>query len=90
MSEEAEFTPGAVRRLGIAGVGLTHFTSPGLFERSPSRPFRATPVSTSTPTAASRPPWGSDWSAARPALLAIVGGIGYLAYLGGNAARSGR
>jgi hypothetical protein len=65
----------------------TGFTSPQFFEPPPSRPSRVTPAGTSTPTAASKPP--SDSASARKTRpLAIVGLIGYGAYLAGNALRN--
>ena len=69
--------------------GLAHFASPQLFDVDhQGRRSRATPASTSTSTAASRrrSDLGLVRTKTRP--LAVVGAIGYVAYLAGNVARN--
>jgi uncharacterized membrane protein len=74
--------------LALAGVGLAHFTSPQLFEpitrpAFPHRTRRHIYTNGGIETML-----GLAFSARKTRSLAVVGWIGYLAYLGGNAIRS--
>jgi uncharacterized membrane protein len=74
--------------LGLAGTGLAHFTSPALFDgitktAFPRRTRQHVYLNGGIETAL-----GLGLISRKTRTLAIVGGIGYLAYLGGNAARN--
>jgi uncharacterized membrane protein len=74
--------------LAMAGVGLAHFTSPQLFESItkaafPQRTTQHIYINGGIETAI-----GLGLSARRTRPLAVVGSIGYLAYLAGNAIRN--
>lgn len=74
--------------LGVAGVGLAHFTSPRLFEPLTKPAFpRGTRQHIYT-NGGIETVLGLGLSARRTRPLAIVGTIGYLAYLAGNAVRN--
>lgn len=74
--------------LALAGIGVAHFTSPQLFEpiTKPAFPRRTRQhiyTNGSIETAL-----GLGLSAPKTRPLAVVGSIGYLAYLAGNAVRN--
>ncbi|MFG1933182.1 hypothetical protein ACGFK1_21435 [Mycobacterium sp. NPDC048908] len=74
--------------LAVAGLGLSHFTSPQLFDgitRSafPRNTRQRVYIHGGVETAL-----GLGLSSARTRRLATAGTIGYLAYLAGNAARN--
>lgn len=74
--------------LGMAGVGLAHFTSPQLFESITEPAFpRGTRQHIYT-NGGIETALGLGLSARRTRPVAIVGLIGYLAYLAGNAVRN--
>ena len=75
---------------GIAGMGLSHLTSPGFWEPI-TRP--AFPRNTRTHVYANggfETVLGLGLVSRRTRSLAVIGGVGYLAYLGSNAVRNGR
>jgi len=77
-------------RFGIAGMGLSHLTSPGFWEPI-TRP--AFPRNTRTHVYANggfETVLGLGLVSRRTRSLAVIGGVGYLAYLGSNAVRNGR
>ncbi len=74
--------------LAIAGMGLSHFTSPGLFEPITKSAFPRRTRQHVYTNGGIETALGLGLVSRKTRNLAIVGGIGYLAYLGGNAARS--
>jgi uncharacterized membrane protein len=74
--------------LGIAGVGLAHFTSPQLFDSITQQAFPRNSRQHLYINGGIETALGLGLSAKKTRPLAIVGSIGYLAYLAGNVARS--
>ena len=74
--------------LGIAGVGLAHFTSPQLFDSITQQAFPRNSRQHLYINGGIETALGLGLSARKTRPLAIVGSIGYLAYLAGNVARS--
>jgi uncharacterized membrane protein len=74
--------------LGLAGVGLAHYVKPQLFE---SITVAAFPRDTSRHiyiNGGIETALGLGWSARKTRKLALVGSLGYVAYLTGNVARN--
>jgi uncharacterized membrane protein len=74
--------------LTLAGAGLAHFTSPQLFEPITKLSFPHSTRQQIYTNGAIEAVLGLSFSARQTRSLAIVGLIGYVAYLGGNAIRS--
>ncbi|WP_102141198.1 hypothetical protein [Mycobacterium hubeiense] len=74
--------------LALAGVGLAHFTSPQMFEPITKPAFPRRTRQHIYTNGGIETALGLGLSARRTRPLAVVGTIGYLAYLAGNAARN--
>ena len=74
--------------LAVAGVGLSHFTSPQLFDGITKQAFPRNSRQHLYVNGGIETALGLGLSAAKTRPLAIVGAIGYVAYLAGNAARN--
>jgi uncharacterized membrane protein len=74
--------------LAVAGIGLSHFTSPQLFDGITKVAFPRDTRQRVYLHGGVETALGLGLSSARTRPLAIVGTIGYLAYLAGNAARN--
>jgi uncharacterized membrane protein len=74
--------------LALAGTGLAHFTSPQLFEPITKPVFPHNTRQQIYTNGAIETALGLSFSTWQTRRLAIVGLIGYVAYLGGNAIRS--
>ncbi len=74
--------------LAVAGVGLSHFTSPQLFDGITKQAFPRNSRQHLYINGGIETALGLGLSSAKTRPLAIVGGIGYLAYLAGNAVRN--
>lgn len=74
--------------LGLAGVGLAHFTSPQLFEVITKPAFPRNTRKHIYTNGGIETALGLGLSARQTRPVAIVGTIGYLAYLAGNAVRN--
>ena len=74
--------------LALAGTGLAHFTSPQLFEPITKPLFPHNTRQQIYTNGAIETALGLGFSTRQTRGLAIVGLIGYVAYLGGNAIRS--
>jgi hypothetical protein len=77
-----------VAGLAVAGVGLSHFTSPQLFDGITKTAFTRNTPQRVYNHAGDETALGLGLSSAKTRPLAAVGTIGYLAYLAGNAARN--
>jgi uncharacterized membrane protein len=73
--------------LALAGAGLSHFTSPRLFEPITKAAFPRNTRQHVYTNGGIETVLGLGFSSRQTRSLAIVGLIGYLAYLGGNAIR---
>jgi uncharacterized membrane protein len=73
--------------LALAGAGLSHFTSPQLFEPVTKAAFPRNTRQHVYTNGGIETALGLGFSSRQTRSLAIVGLIGYLAYLGGNAIR---
>jgi uncharacterized membrane protein len=73
--------------LALAGAGLSHFTSPGLFEPVTKSAFPRNTRQHVYTNGGIETVLGLAFSSKQTRSLATVGLIGYLAYLGGNAIR---
>jgi uncharacterized membrane protein len=73
--------------LALAGAGLSHFTSPRLFEGVTRSAFPRNTRQHVYTNGGIETALGLGFSSRQTRSLAIVGLIGYLAYLGGNAIR---
>jgi uncharacterized membrane protein len=73
--------------LAIAGAGLSHFTSPRLFESITKTAFPRNTRQHVYTSGSIETVLGLGFSSRQTRSVAIVGLIGYLAYLGGNAIR---
>ncbi|MGH3531501.1 MAG: hypothetical protein ACRDSX_06135 [Mycobacterium sp.] len=73
--------------LALAGTGLAHFTSPQLFEPITKSAFPRNTRQHTYTNGGIETVLGLVFSSRQTRSLAIVGLIGYLAYLGGNAIR---
>jgi len=74
--------------LAVAGVGLSHFTSPQLFDGITKSAFPRTTRQRVYLHGGVETALGLGLSSAKTRPLAAVGTIGYLAYLAGNAVRN--
>jgi uncharacterized membrane protein len=74
--------------LAVAGVGLSHFTSPQLFDGITKTAFPRNTRQRVYIHGGVETALGLGLSARQTRPLAAVGTIGYLAYLAGNAARN--
>ncbi|WP_231992184.1 hypothetical protein [Mycobacterium sp. ACS4331] len=76
--------------LGLAGVGVAHFTSPNLFEPITKPAFPRRTRQHVYTNGGIETALGLGLISGRTRNAAIVGAIGYLAYLSGNAVRNNR
>jgi uncharacterized membrane protein len=76
--------------LGLAGAGVAHFTSPQLFEPITKPAFPRNTRQHIYTNGGIETLLGLGFSSRRTRGAAIVGLIGYLAYLGGNFIRNGQ
>jgi uncharacterized membrane protein len=74
--------------LAVAGIGLSHFTSPQLFDGITKQAFPRNSRQHLYINGGIETALGLGLSSAKTRSLAIVGMIGYAAYLAGNAARN--
>ena len=74
--------------LAVAGIGLSHFTSPQLFDGITKAAFPRNTRQHVYIHGGVETALGLGLSSAKTRPLAVVGTIGYLAYLAGNAARN--
>jgi uncharacterized membrane protein len=74
--------------LGLAGVGLAHFTSPALFDGITKAAFPRRTRQHVYTNGGIETALGLGLISRKTRNLAIVGSIGYLAYVGGNAVRN--
>jgi uncharacterized membrane protein len=74
--------------LGLAGVGLAHFANPALFDGITKSAFPRNTRQHTYINGGLETALGLGLVSRKTRNLAIVGGIGYLAYVGGNAARN--
>ena len=74
--------------LAIAGVGLAHFTSPRLFDSVTKQAFPRNSRQHLYINGGIETALGLGFSARQTRSAAVVGTIGYLAYLAGNVARN--
>jgi uncharacterized membrane protein len=74
--------------LAVAGIGLSHFTSPQLFDGITKSAFPRNTRQRVYIHGGVETALGLGLSARQTRPLAAVGTIGYLAYLAGNAARN--
>ena len=81
-------TPARLAGLAVAGIGLSHFTSPQLFDGITKTAFPRNTRQRVYIHGGVETALGLGLSSARTRPLATVGAIGYLAYLAGNAARN--
>jgi uncharacterized membrane protein len=73
--------------LALAGAGVSHFTSPQLWEPITKSAFPRNTRQHVYTNGGIEPVLGLSFSSRQTRSLAIVGLIGYLVYLGGNAIR---
>jgi uncharacterized membrane protein len=73
--------------LALAGTGLSHFTSPKLFEPITKASFPRNTRQHVYTNGSIETVLGLGFSSRKTRSVAIVGLIGYVAYLGGNAIR---
>jgi uncharacterized membrane protein len=76
--------------IGLAGMGVAHFTSPALFDGITKPAFPRRTRQHVYTNGGIETALGLGLISRKTRNLAIVGGIGYLAYVGGNAARNAR
>ena len=74
--------------LAVAGIGLSHFTSPQLFDGITKQAFPRNSRQHRYINGGIETALGLGLSSAKTRPMAIVGTIGYVAYLAGNAARN--
>ncbi|SEH50363.1 hypothetical protein SAMN04489835_0634 [Mycolicibacterium rutilum] len=74
--------------LGVAGVGLSHFVKPELFESVTAQPFPRNTRQFIYVNGGIETALGLGLAARKTRKLALLGTVGYLAYLAGNAARN--
>ena len=77
-----------VAGLAVAGVGLSHFTSPQLFDGITKQAFPRNSRQHLYINGGIETALGLALTSAKTRPLAIVGVIGYVAYLAGNTARN--
>ena len=73
--------------LALAGAGLAHFTSPGLFEPLVQSVFPRNTRQHVYTNGSIETALGLSFASRQTRSLGVVGIIGYLAYLGGSAIR---
>jgi uncharacterized membrane protein len=89
VSRSRKHSPAArLAGLAVAGIGLSHFTSPELFDGMTKVAFPRNTRQRVYLHGGVETALGLGLSSARTRPLAIVGTIGYVAYLAGNAARN--
>jgi uncharacterized membrane protein len=76
--------------LALAGAGLAHFTSPRLFEPATKTAFPRNTRQHIYTNGSIETLLGLSFASRQTRSLGVVGIIGYLAYLGGNAIRQYR
>ncbi|PIB79895.1 hypothetical protein [Mycobacterium celatum] len=76
--------------LGLAGAGVSHFTSPRLWEPITKPIFPRNTRQHIYANGGIETVLGLGFSSRQTRSLAIVGLIGYVAYLGGNVIRNGQ
>src|SRR6202012_3266610 len=76
--------------LALAGAGVAHFTSPGLFETITKAAFPRNPRQHVYTNGSIETVLGLGFASRQTRSLGTVGLIGYLAYLGGNAIRQSK
>jgi uncharacterized membrane protein len=81
-------TDASLAGLALTGVGLSHFTSPQLFDGITKVAFPRSTRQRVYIHGGVETALGLGLSSAKTRPLAIVGTIGYVAYLAGNAARN--
>ncbi len=74
--------------LAVTGIGLSHFTSPQLFDGITKQAFPCNSRQHVYINGGIETTLGLGLSSAKTRPMAIVGTIGYVAYLAGNAARN--
>lgn len=74
--------------LAVAGIGLSHFTSPQVFEGITKQAFPRNSRQHLYINGGIETALGLGLSSAKTRPTAVVGTIGYVAYLAGNAARN--
>ncbi|KUH68578.1 hypothetical protein AU184_04290 [Mycolicibacterium novocastrense] len=74
--------------LGLAGVGLSHFVKPELFESMTVQAFPRNTRQFIYVNGGIETALGLGLAARKTRKLAVVGTLGYLAYLAGNVARN--
>ncbi|OBG17606.1 hypothetical protein A5765_05715 [Mycolicibacterium celeriflavum] len=74
--------------LGVAGIGLAHFARPELFESVTVQAFPRNTREYIFLNGAIETALGLGLAARKTRKLALVGTVGYLAYLAGNVARN--
>jgi uncharacterized membrane protein len=74
--------------LAVAGIGLSHFTSPQLFDGITKQAFPRNSRQHLYINGGIETALGLGLSSSKTRSLAIVGTIGYAAYLAGNAVRN--
>ncbi|OBB47082.1 hypothetical protein [Mycobacterium sp. 852002-51961_SCH5331710] len=74
--------------LGVAGVGLAHFVKPELFESVTVQAFPRNTQQYIYVNGALETALGLGLAARKTRKLALLGTVGYLAYLAGNVARN--
>ncbi|MCV7282779.1 hypothetical protein H7J88_24390 [Mycolicibacterium flavescens] len=74
--------------LGLAGVGLSHFLKPELFESMTVQAFPRNTRQFIYVNGGIETAIGLGLAARKTRKLALLGTVGYLAYLAGNAARN--
>jgi uncharacterized membrane protein len=74
--------------LAVAGIGLSHFTSPQVFEGITKQAFPRDSRQHLYINGGIETALGLGLSSAKTRPTAVVGTIGYVAYLAGNAARN--
>ncbi len=74
--------------LAVAGIGLSHFTSPQLFDGITKQAFPRNSRQHLYINGGIETALGLGLSSAKTRPMAVVGTIGYVAYLAGNAARN--
>ena len=81
-------TVASLAGLAVAGIGLSHFTSPRLFDGITKTAFPRNTRQRVYIHGGVETALGLGLSSAKTRPLALVGTIGYVTYLAGNAARN--
>lgn len=88
MAREKNSTVARLAGLGLAGVGVAHFTSPQLFESITKSAFPRDTRKHVYTNGGIETALGLALSSHRTRRVALAGAVGYLAYLAGNAVRN--